>query len=745
MDRSHSRAWAARRRRYKEAIEILEPVLQNEPDYTWARSTYAAALVEDGQLPQGLAEYQRLWDLRRDDLPGVLEVTIPWAGYQLALLGPTFSKRVLREAATLFGRLYQHAERFPFTQTENLSNLGLCRLALGDLDKGAAMVKQSISLLSLPREFDDLAQDLRALRRWSAAWPHATDLGRTLDGLVDSLKRCRVQKLPRRRAEWELARALPTPSQPTDLAAIAATAGLARLAVAAGRSATAAKHYRRLLHDPDGRFPEAATALRRIGERLRDSADQSALADDYDIAARQYAQAVAVLTEPGVGDDGLLGRLRAKQFFTALNTGAERTAAKALAAAVDHLVAAGSTRAYYEVGTIGIDVTAHLSAYWSADARLAEFSARDAIGIDPTAAAEIRDGLRNYLTNILDPDGPAVDARIPVVRPVLLEIGAALVADDTSLEWSLFKTYIPGMQEAIERDLGFAMPGVRVHQGEFANDEYVIKLDEAAVARGRVDLAKRWCPRAARDLVAAGIAEDLLVDEPDPRDGSPGCWVAEEAWPSVEAAGHPLEAEPLEFVIHHLEAVLRRNAAELIDLQKTEDLLRQWADVEDLGSLVEAVAPDAPSRVRLSRVLRTLVREGVPLTDPAALLKTVRSVGLGGHSRAEVVDAVRQRLRPIVPRQAVDVIVRNVPARWEEELSAAIRPHVGGDRLQMSAARIHELTSDLNLWSGPAGSRLVLVTRRPELRPVLSALVESAPATVLVVHADELAEEDRDA
>jgi tetratricopeptide (TPR) repeat protein len=732
-----------RQHRYSEAIEIFGSALQSKPDNVWARTLYAGALMKDGQLERGRAQYEVLWNLRDDRRRGAPKMLIAWAGYQLATVGPEFSEHVLRQATALFERLCHRGERFQFTQPENLGNLGLCKLALGDLDGGAALLERQISLLSLPAEFDEIAQDLRDLRGRSAVWPHATDLCQTLDVLDESLKRGRARRLPRRRSEWELARALPTPSEPTDVAAIAATAGLARLAVAAGRLGSAAKHYRRLLRDPDDRFPEAAAALRRIGKRLVDSADQSARAENHRIAARRYAQAVAVLTEPGVGDDELLGPLRAKQFLAALGTGAERSAAKALAAAVDHLTATGSAQAYYEIGAAGIDVTAHLPAYWSADARITAFFARDANGIDPGGAAEIREGLRQYLMTILDPDDPVVDDRLPVVKPIQLDIGAALVADNTGPEWSLFKTYIPGMRDAIERDLGFTTPGVRVSQGAFADDEYVIKLDEAAVARGRVELAKRWCPRAAPDLVAAGVAEDLLMDEPDPRDGSRGCWVTQEAWPTVEAAGLPLEAEPLEFVIHDLEAVLRRNAAEFIDLQKTEELLRQWADAEGLKSLVEAVAPDAPRRLRLSRVLRTLVREGVPLTDPAALLETVRSVGLGGRSRTEVVNAARQRLRPIVPRQAYGVIVRNVPAHWEEELSSAIRPDTGGSRLEMSAERIHELTSDLNLWSGSTGSRIVLVTRRPELRPVLSALVEAAPATVIVVHRDELAEEDR--
>jgi flagellar biosynthesis component FlhA len=81
-----------------------------------------------------------------------------------------------------------------------------------------------------------------------------------------------------------------------------------------------------------------------------------------------------------------------------------------------------------------------------------------------------------------------------VVDPIAVELGTALVPEDTSMEWSLFKELIPALRERISASFGIQIPGVRVraNAGDLPPTAYVFMLDEILLLRGQQEAGRRF-------------------------------------------------------------------------------------------------------------------------------------------------------------------------------------------------------------------------------------------------------------
>ena len=160
--------------------------------------------------------------------------------------------------------------------------------------------------------------------------------------------------------------------------------------------------------------------------------------------------------------------------------------------------------------------------------------------------------------------------------PLRLFLGERLIPEDTSTErWSLFTTLIPELQSRIETDTGVKLRPVRVTAGLPAGS-YAIEINEAAVARGAVEVDARFCPAARTALLTAGIPELALQQSAaHPITGAIGYWLVENDWKAAEAAALDVW-EPLTFVMRHVEAIVRRHLAEFLDIPLALELLTGW-------------------------------------------------------------------------------------------------------------------------------------------------------------------------
>jgi tetratricopeptide (TPR) repeat protein len=393
-------------------------------------------------------------------------------------------------------------------------------------------------------------------------------------------------------------------------------------------------------------------------------------------------------------------------------------------------------------GTVCRSLLRDASQYWALEDEWKAFE--DESGTDQSLAHDLtaaRRALGNYLDELYKLSGQTGDEQlIPIVTPVVLEIGSGLIPEDTGTEtWSLFKFYIPEMRKRIQDGMGVAVPGVRVRRNNaLAANDYVVMLDEIPLVKSAVQLDRRYCPVSAAKLQELGIPQQSLVEAPHPQTGEPGCWILRDNWGSVTGNGVELWAEPLVYVIYDLEAVLLRNLADFLGVQEVENLLETLGKKEGGSALIEAALPDPASRLRFARLLRALVRERVSITQWENILKTFQTQGLATRNVAEAVRDVRVRLKNGLPGNDMATRRAEFPPEIEDQMAKWVSREDGKAFFAASSEETHRLLSMLRDWMKSKDRNIVLVTRSSRLRPFIRQLVEAEFPDLMVLSQEEL-------
>ena len=144
------------------------------------------------------------------------------------------------------------------------------------------------------------------------------------------------------------------------------------------------------------------------------------------------------------------------------------------------------------------------------------------------AAKALRESVVDWLEHRKDSQP---ELQLPIVTPILMEIGSGLIPDDTTENWSLRKSYIPDMRSHLESEMGVPLPGVRIRSNDnLQSDGYSLALDEQPIVSGRAPVHSRFCPAPAHVLEALGIPTVALTVATNPLTRKTGCWVPHEHW-----------------------------------------------------------------------------------------------------------------------------------------------------------------------------------------------------------------------
>jgi flagellar biosynthesis component FlhA len=168
----------------------------------------------------------------------------------------------------------------------------------------------------------------------------------------------------------------------------------------------------------------------------------------------------------------------------------------------------------------------------------------------------------------------------------------------------------------------------------------------------------------------------------------------------------------IEFVLRHLESVLRQNLATLVGLEETTELIREW-------ERSARALPDAEWRLRLSRLLKRLLDDQVPIVSAEEILEVVAQYGM--DNLAVTTRAVRLRLRHQLPGNQASIEPCEAPEDWEPLLSGVEAEGSAG----LPAAAALALQSKLRAWARTHHPRCALVLRDSQRRELIRALTRS--------------------
>ena len=201
------------------------------------------------------------------------------------------------------------------------------------------------------------------------------------------------------------------------------------------------------------------------------------------------------------------------------------------------------------------------------------------------------------------------------VDPIEMEFGYSLIplVDENSGGKLISRIVIFRRQYA--QDMGFVIPSIRLHDSSaLGTNQYVVKIKGEEVARGEI-LVDYYL--ALEPVSPAGEIDGIETIEP--AYGIPSRWILPENKEMAEIYGYTV-IDPLSVMQTHLSEVVRRHAYELLGRAEVIQLVENLKKTSP--ELVEEAIPNVLSYANLEKILRNLLKEGVPIRDLATILET---------------------------------------------------------------------------------------------------------------------------
>ena len=277
------------------------------------------------------------------------------------------------------------------------------------------------------------------------------------------------------------------------------------------------------------------------------------------------------------------------------------------------------------------------------------------------------------------------------VDPIEMEFGYSLIpmVDENSGGKLIGRIVIFRRQYA--QDMGFVIPSIRFHDSSaLGTNQYVVKIKGEEVARGEI-LVDYYL--ALEPTNPSGEIDGIETVEP--AYGIPSRWILPENKEMAEIYGYTV-IDPLSVMQTHLSEVVRSHAYELLGrsevIQLVENLKRTAPEV------VEEAIPNFLTYANLERILRNLLREGVPIRDLGTILETAVDA-LGSTKDLDMVtENIRGALSRTITRRFCEhgqLRVVTLDAEVEKRVIASLSKNEQGIYLAMGPDLMQQIVTQL--------------------------------------------------
>lgn len=277
------------------------------------------------------------------------------------------------------------------------------------------------------------------------------------------------------------------------------------------------------------------------------------------------------------------------------------------------------------------------------------------------------------------------------VDPIGIEVGYSLLPLVDRNSGGNFLDRIVMLRKQFALELGMVIPAVRLKDSSQLNpNQYEIKLKGETVAVGEV-LTDHYLA-----LAPADNAEDDEIDgieTVEPAYGMPAKWISEAKKIKAEIAGYTL-IDPTSVIITHLSEVIRRNAYELLNRQEVKKVLENLKKQNEI--IVEDTVPAVISITELQKILRNLLREGIPITDMETILEAISDYAPTVKDSDMLTEYVRQALKRTITHrfsEAGQMKVISLDNEVESAIIGALKKFEGGAYLDLEPDVLQKIIS----------------------------------------------------
>jgi len=345
---------------------------------------------------------------------------------------------------------------------------------------------------------------------------------------------------------------------------------------------------------------------------------------------------------------------------------------------------------------------------------------------------------------VIAPEMPAADPQKIALDDVsdhtlvTIELGFGLVQLVDDRRGSPLISRITGVRKQLSQTFGFIVPQFRVRDAlEMSPHDYRILLGGVPLGSATI--------RADKVLaIDAGEAREghALTGIPtiDPSFGCPALWIEPAARDHAIAEGF-LTVDASTVIATHLNQLLVERAAALLGPDEVRAVLD--AVKEHSSGLVETVYPAPLTLAAITRLMRSLLEEGVPLGHPVPILQSLSEGVQITLDHERLVDLVRADLGALIVGRVCGPLERLPVLTLDARLEGAIvqglhDPSTGQPVIEPDLARaIGERVSGIVAERGQGAIPPALIVQ-PRARRALAMLLRQRAPQCLVLSIAEL-------
>jgi hypothetical protein len=234
--------------------------------------------------------------------------------------------------------------------------------------------------------------------------------------------------------------------------------------------------------------------------------------------------------------------------------------------------------------------------------------------------------------------------RLPVVTPLIIEVASNLIplieAESSNLSRQ-FQEVLDVMKQGLRYELGIEVPGVRVrgNEGDLPPGAYNFMIDEIPLVTGTAYLDRFLCNATIDELKSIDVPAEATTN---PANGNDAAWVQPEHYDIVKERGKSVRDDGLylwntiEYIMLHLSAVIRKNAADFLGIRAVADLIRSKHK-----TAYDRLLSAPGGLARFTAVLRVLLEEEVPINELAAISERYLGLTASGVASEETIEELR--------------------------------------------------------------------------------------------------------
>jgi len=315
---------------------------------------------------------------------------------------------------------------------------------------------------------------------------------------------------------------------------------------------------------------------------------------------------------------------------------------------------------------------------------------------------------------------------------VTVELGYGLVHLADERRGAPLVARLTGLRRQMCQSFGFIIPQFRIKDSfELAPDRYRVTLGGAPLGSGQLQPDRIL----AIDTGQVG-RESLLQGDAthDPSFGCPALWVDPGQRDLAVAEGY-LVVDAESVVATHVNQLLSARPQQLLGPDQVRELLDTVK--ERHSQLVETITPQPLSLAQVTRLLRSLLSDGITLAHPIPVLSSLSQAAQQTTDHDMLVDMMRADLGPMLvgaicgPDEKLPVIT--LAAELEEMVLGGMQdPTTGQMVIEPDLARsIGERVSHL-VAEMPPGATPALIVQPRARRPLASLLKLRAPGCAVL-------------